>query len=341
MIEWFHRQARDLPWRKTTDPYAIWISEIMLQQTQVKTVIPYWERWMKKFPTVKALADADKSQVLKLWEGLGYYSRARNLQKAARQLVEFGGREFPRKRDQLLSLPGIGPYTAGAISSIAFNQPSPILDGNVIRVLSRLFALKGDPKLPKNNRRLWQISKSLVESASLLTGEGRPCSDFNQGLMELGALVCLPRQPFCQACPLSGSCQAYALGQTETLPEIPRRPSPRQRHFLALVCQRGDRFLVRQRPADGINASYYEFPAWELPDENALTSLSRKLSLPVESWTLLCRLKHSITNSRITLNAFHWKVNGVSPGIPGKWQTRGQLDRLPFTSAHRKIVKRL
>ena len=165
LLAWFSKNARDLPWRRTQDPYAIWVSEIMLQQTQVKTVLPYWERWMRALATVEALAEASPQQIHKLWEGLGYYTRVRNMQRAAQVVIKKYGGEFPREFDAVLALPGIGRYTAGAICSIAFNQPTPILDGNVIRVLTRLFGIKGDPREKKTNAKLWQIAEDLVKSA--------------------------------------------------------------------------------------------------------------------------------------------------------------------------------
>src|SRR5258707_674998 len=232
LLNWFSTNARDLPWRRTRDPYAIWVSEIMLQQTQVKTVIPFWSRWMRELPTIEAAAKAPSSKIHKLWEGLGYYTRVRNLQKAAQIIVEKHGGKFPENFDEVLALPGIGRYTAGAICSIAFNQPTPILDGNVIRVLARLFGIKGDPREKKTNAKLWRIAQHLVNSVqhkfrssrrkeahsafgrqdqSLLTSAATTpnnCSHLNQSLMELGALICTPKNPRCSDCPLKSKCVA-------------------------------------------------------------------------------------------------------------------------------------
>src|SRR5262245_26505242 len=219
LLAWFVRAARDLPWRRTLDPYAIWVSEIMLQQTQVKTVIPYWIRWMQELPDVLALARAPQERVLKLWEGLGYYTRARNLQSAARFITDEWAGHFPQRYADVHSLPGIGRYTAGAICSIAYNQPMPILDGNVIRVLTRLFGLAGDPRDKRLHDRLWGLATAAVEHAAttpLLETRHRgftpsgACSAFNQSLMELGALICLPKQPRCTECPLQTNCRALA-----------------------------------------------------------------------------------------------------------------------------------
>ena len=212
LLDWFAGNARDLPWRRTRDPYAIWVSEIMLQQTQVKTVIPFWERWLRELPTIEAAAKAPSAKIHKLWEGLGYYTRVRNLQKAALIILEQHNGTFPRSFDEVLALPGIGRYTAGAICSIAFNQPKPILDGNVIRVLTRIFGIAENPKEKKTNAQLWQLAEALVtraeaESLRRKKPSGRPipgfnwqnnaCSALNQSLMELGALICTPRSPQC------------------------------------------------------------------------------------------------------------------------------------------------
>src|SRR5271169_946329 len=211
LLDWFATNARDLPWRRTRDPYAIWVSEIMLQQTQVKTVIPFWNRWMRELPTIEVAAKAPSAKIHKLWEGLGYYTRVRNLQKAAQLIVERHDGVFPRTFAEVLELPGIGRYTAGAICSIAFNQPTPLLDGNVIRVLTRIFGIAENPKEKETNARLWQLAEELVSIAggarlrraqikSHGSTESRPteeqnCSHLNQSLMELGALVCTPRNP--------------------------------------------------------------------------------------------------------------------------------------------------
>src|SRR5438105_1972274 len=210
LLRWFGEHARDLPWRRTRDPYAIWVSEIMLQQTQVKTVLPYWDRWMRALPTIETLAKARPRTIHKLWEGLGYYTRVRNMQKAARLICDAHGGKFPETFEEILALPGIGRYTAGAICSIGFNQPTPILDGNVVRVLSRVFGINGNSREKLTNKRLWRIAGELVQQAAELKGNlprfrvhaTRRCSHFNQSLMELGALVCRPKEPQCLLCPI-------------------------------------------------------------------------------------------------------------------------------------------
>ena len=269
LLNWFSANARDLPWRRTRDPYAIWVSEIMLQQTQVKTVIPYWKRWMQELPTVKAATDASPDKIHKLWEGLGYYTRVRNLQKAARQIVEKHDGKFPDNFDDVLALPGIGRYTAGAICSIAFNQPTPILDGNVIRVLTRVFGIAKNPREKKTNAKLWQLAEELVGRAvPSLPRRGRDTAPYhsflNQSLMELGALICTPRQPQCPVCPVKKLCVAFQENRVAELPNLGRRTAATARRFVAFVVERGGKFLVRQRPAGVVNAHLWEFPNVEI-----------------------------------------------------------------------------
>ena len=276
-MNWFAAEARDLPWRRTRDPYAIWVSEIMLQQTQVNTVIPYWERWLRELPTIADAAKAPSAKLHKLWEGLGYYTRVRNLQKAAQAIVQRHGGEFPDDYADVLELPGIGRYTAGAICSIAFNQPTPILDGNVIRVLTRLFGIAENPKEKATNARLWALAEELVTQASSSRGRAAQarlgtsaragdhgCSHLNQSLMELGALVCTPRNPQCPFCPVRRLCAAFRENRVDSLPNLGRREPATARRFAAFILERDGKFLVRQRPAGEVNAHLWEFPNVEL-----------------------------------------------------------------------------
>lgn len=334
IVTWFDQNARDLPWRRTGDPYAIWISEVMLQQTQVKTVIPYWERWMRQLPTVRSLATADEQRVLKLWEGLGYYTRARNLQKAARLICDHHNETFPTHFDEILALPGIGRYTAGAICSIAYGQPAPILDGNVIRVLSRIFALAGDPKSKPNQQQLWSLSAGLVSAAA----KQAACSALNQGLMELGATICLPGDPICGRCPVRSRCEAFRTNRIDEFPQTPRRARPRQRRFVAYVIRHGDKVLVRQRPASLVNGNLWEFPNFEHVRNQSAQKPADLLSLKLRSFATI---KHTITNNRITLRAFTTTVNGQAEHLAesffAEWRLVTALDSLPFSSAHAKL----
>jgi A/G-specific adenine glycosylase len=327
-------------------PYAIWVSEIMLQQTQVKTVIPYWERWMRELPDVAAMARAKPEKVLKLWEGLGYYSRARNMHKAAGLIVAQNHGSFPKRFDDVLALPGIGRYTAGAICSIAFNQPMAILDGNVFRVLARLFGVKGSPREKSINTRLWGLAQDLVSFAAAIGTPGDwNCSRCNQALMELGALVCTPTQPQCALCPVRSQCVAHRSGRVESLPSRTSRSPTTARRFVAFVTQNGAGFLVRQRPAGVVNAGFWEFPNAEIfatsgsLEETACSLLSAS---PIDLRPL-CVIKHTITRYRITLAAYQVQLKGQpnKHRSPGQWLSLDALELLPFTSAHRKILQKL
>jgi A/G-specific adenine glycosylase len=353
LLDWFSANARDLPWRRTRDPYAIWVSEIMLQQTQVKTVIPFWERWMRELPTIESAAKAPLAKIHKLWEGLGYYSRARNLQKAAKQIVkggkrktESGNAKFPEAFEEVLALRGIGRYTAGAICSIAFNQPTPILDGNVIRVLTRIFGVAENPKEKKTNQLLWQIAEELVSRAAREDArptKNRSCSALNQSLMELGALVCAPRKPQCQICPVKKLCVAFKENRIDELPNLGTRASVTARHFVAFIVEREGKFLVRQRPAGIVNAHLWEFPNVELNGKKMELEEIFKSQFGIQPLELrpFCSLKHSITRYRITLEAVKARLKKTAVKPHGVWQTSERIQRLALTGAHRKILRNL
>jgi A/G-specific adenine glycosylase len=372
LLEWYSKNARDLPWRRTNDPYGVFVSEIMLQQTQVKTVIPFWNRWLRELPTIEAAAKAPSSRIHKLWEGLGYYTRVRNLQKAAKQIVaqhdacsEIRRRrgdesqteckseiphvvsyKFPENFDDVLALPGIGRYTAGAICSIAFNQPTPILDGNVIRVLTRIFGISENPKKTKTNARLWALAEALVKCSSLVTRHPSPaCSHLNQSLMELGALICTPRIPQCLICPVKKFCVAFKENRTEELPNLGKREAATARHFIAFVIENKGRFLVRQRPAGIVNAHLWEFPNVEVgarlyePQRVVAEFNALRITDPrSEALPPLCKVKHSITRYRITLQAFAVSLEKLPKKIDGVWKTPLQMHALAFTSAHKTIL---
>jgi A/G-specific adenine glycosylase len=369
LLSWFAADARDLPWRRTRDPYAIWVSEIMLQQTQVKTVMPYWERWMRELPTIQAAAKGSSAKLHKLWEGLGYYTRVRNLQKASQKIVVQHKGKFPENFDDILALPGIGRYTAGAITSIAFNQPRPILDGNVIRVLTRLFGITANPHDKKANELLWQLATELVVHATRNTQHAAPCSHLNQSLMELGALVCTPRSPRCNDCPVNRLCVAREQNLQEQLPNLGKRARATDRRFIAFVVERDGKFLVRQRPHGVVNAHLWEFPNVEVgarhsgPQrmriqehcENSSGPRTTKVLRPgrprsgsthdfgfkLNSIKPLCTIKHSITRYRITLKAYRAGLATPRSAPNGHWLTLQRLYNLAFTSAHKKILARI
>ena len=346
LLRWFQEQARDLPWRREADPYGIWISEIMLQQTQVKTVIPYWQRWMEQLPTVERLANASDETVLKLWEGLGYYSRVRNIHRAARIIVDSHGGQFPRESESILALPGIGPYTAGAISSIAYGDPRPIVDGNVIRVLTRVDGIRESTKLGATKAWLWKRAEDLVrEAAKAKDSDRNVCGDFNQSLMELGATVCLPRQAECSRCPLRRCCVGKRKALLASIPNVGERKKAVARLFMAVVVRKGPRYLVRQRRGEGVNRGLWEFPNTErtAKDPAGAGWLKAELGLDLASLRLLVEVKHSITTNRISLQAYMAEVPHKfrAPAASVQWVSAAKLDDLPFTAAHRKIVDRI
>ena len=345
-LRWFAQNARALPWRRTSDPYAIWISEVMLQQTQVQTVLSYWERWMQEMPDVLSLARAPADRVLKLWEGLGYYSRVRNLQRAAQAIIAQGNSEFPRDFETLLELPGIGRYTAGAICSIAFDQPRAILDGNIVRVLTRVYGIAGPVRSPKVHERLWTLAQTLVNAAAARrVTHLRPCRALNEALMELGATVCRPKQPACDLCPVADWCRARKTGRVDRLPNLAKRPPATQRRFAAFVVLRRGRVLVQKRPAGGVNGHLWEFPNLEIHQEEG-TPESRLQTccgfVPAQIQPL-CTIRHSITRYRIRVDAFLAEGPNRINGPPGSasWRKVEELDALAFTSAHRKILTTL
>ena len=353
LLSWFARAARDLPWRRTLDPYGIWISEIMLQQTQVKTVIPYWERWIGELPMIASLARAKPAKVLKLWEGLGYYTRARNLQKAAQQILEKHSGKFPRNFEDIIALPGIGRYTAGAISSIAFNQPTPILDGNVIRVLTRLFGIADDPRAKETNARLWSLAQELVTSAARLPEPALPggfrsagsCSLLNQALMELGATVCTPKQPRCDKCPVRSNCSALRSSDAESFPRMAPRVPATPLMFAAALVERNGHWIVRQRPPGVVNAHLWEFPNVQLGagENDSLRHLRKAFGLAGRKLDHFQTVRHSITRYRITLDAYAVSLpDSAAPArLTGEWLPLSTLEQLPFTAAHRRLLHNL
>lgn len=315
LVLWFQKNARQLPWRLSKDPYAIWISEIMLQQTQVATVLDYWRRWMQRFPDVQSLASASEHEVFEVWQGLGYYSRARNIRKAANQIVErFQGR-VPDNHQDLLSLPGIGPYTAGAVSSIAFGLPEPLLDGNVTRVLCRLLALESDVKRSSSQKELWAHARLLVESAACAQQSANPCGDLNQALMELGATVCSPQKPKCLICPIQNHCAACREADPEKFPVSQKAAPATPLNFQTYVLFNNKDVLMRQAPEDSRwNQGLWEFPFREHSSARGNDAQSEPFwsasdpfqfeSLHEIQWKFIGKVRHSITRYKLTFHVY-------------------------------------
>lgn len=341
LLGWFHANRRDLPWRRTRDPYAIWVSEIMLQQTQVATVLGYYDRFLTRFPDVRALARAGEAEVLHAFQGLGYYSRARRLHHAARVVVERYGGEVPRDPSQLRELPGLGAYTVGAIASIAFGLREPIVDGNVVRVLTRVFGLRGDPGRAPLKQTLWQLARDLVPL--------RDPGDFNQALMELGATRCTPQKPACSTCPLASSCKARLSGDPESLPELPARTAVTEVASAAAIVTQGERVLVAQRALNAPRwAGLWTFPDVELEagepaEAGAARAVKERAGLVVRSGELLASVRHPITRYRITLKAFRCTVvrGRLPPGGAAKFHRIAQLGELALPSPHQKLARLL
>jgi A/G-specific adenine glycosylase len=341
LLEWYAEQGRDLPWRHLRDPYAIWISEIMLQQTQVKTVLPYFQRWLPQFPTVSVLAAADLQQVLKAWEGLGYYSRARNLHRAAQMImVQYGG-EFPTTLEAALALPGIGRTTAGGILSAAFNLPLPILDGNVKRVLARLVALSVPPARDLNL--LWRVSQHLLPSAH--------ARDFNQALMDLGALVCTPKAPACPVCPWQTYCQAYQRGTQSQLPMTESKAAlPHKTIGVAVIWNDQGHILIDRRKPEGLLGGLWEFPGGKLePGETISECITREiqeeLGIDIVVEEHLITIDHAYSHFKVTLHVHHCRHLAGEPQPIDcdevRWVPLADLDQYPFPTANSKIINAL
>ncbi|MCL4868363.1 MAG: A/G-specific adenine glycosylase [Anaerolineae bacterium] len=343
LLQWWDEHKVDLPWRRGRDPYAIWIAEVMLQQTQISTVIPYYERWLAQFPTVEHLAAASLSEVLKQWEGLGYYSRARNLHAAAQTIVATYSGQLPQTAAELQKLKGIGPYTAGAIASIAFQQPVPIVDGNITRVLTRLADIPDDISQSQTQKGIWHLAGTLVPLV-------RP-GDYNQALMELGQKICLPAMPRCAVCPAAALCQARANGTQLERPVRPRRPGLPHYHVAAGVIWRDDgRFLIAQRPLNGLLGGLWEFPGGKQePGETLPQTLKREISeelgIVIKVAQPITMIKHAYTHFRITLHTFHAHYQSGQIQHLGvadhAWVTFADLARYPFAVTDQKIIAAL
>ncbi|MFM7322385.1 MAG: A/G-specific adenine glycosylase [Armatimonadota bacterium] len=340
LLDWYATAKREMPWRGTRDPYAIWISEMMLQQTQVATATPYWLRWMERFPTVQALADAPIDAVLAQWQGLGYYARARNLHAAARRIAGELGGVFPNDVEGLLRLPGIGRYTAGAIASIAFGADTPVVDANVVRVLCRLDGIAEAPKGTAVQERLWNRAAQLLP-------RGR-AGDFNQAMMELGALVCQPN-PRCAACPWQEACVARKSGAPQDYPAKAPRPTFTQHRDACAVVRRDGRVLLTRRPLDGLWGGLWELPRVEAQSEETVEMAARRACLEVaglsaDTGLAVATVRHGVTTRRITLTAVECTVEGSAEATPigcseVAWAGPDERAAFPLSSPQARIWK--
>lgn len=335
--KWFLNQKRDLPWRQDPSPYAVWISEVMLQQTQVAVVIPYFYRWMERFPTIHDLAKASLDDVIKLWEGLGYYSRARNLHQGAQYIVENYAGNLPRSAAELRKIKGLGPYTVGAIRSFAFKERAAVVDGNVTRVLARFFAISDDIAKPKTTRRLWEI-------AEVILPDQQPWV-VNEALIELGATIC-QRKANCLQCPINHQCASFAQGITKEIPFKSKTYKAELLHRAIAVISSGNYLLVKRGAAGAIMSDLHEFPYFECNDKKMLPKQMIEhfeeqwsLKMPLRHSHSLEKVSHSFTRFNATLYPFVFSTSS-RPIVEGcKWLTVDELDQLAFSSGHRRIFE--
>ncbi len=346
ILSWFDQNKRILPWREQRSPYHVWISEIMLQQTRVETVIPYYQRWMALFPDLATLAAADEQSVLKMWEGLGYYSRARSLHKAAGIIFHEMGGVFPSDPKEIQKLPGVGRYTAGAIASIAFSQPVAALDGNIRRIYARI----GDVALParstEGERLLWQMAEELLD-------QERP-GDYNEALMDLGSLICIPLRPLCASCPVAADCLAFRNGTVAERPVvIPPKAIPHYVVTAAVIRRMGTdgvaQYLLAQRPDNGLLAGLWEFPGGKIEDGETLEECLRReireeLAADVIIKAPFGTYKHAYTHFRVTLNAFICEIDRDPQPLAAqalRWAAASELDQFPMGKIDRQIARRI
>lgn len=343
ILIWYALNKRDLPWRHTRNPYFIWVSEVMLQQTQVDTVIPYYNRFLSKFPTIEALAKASLQEVLKVWENMGYYGRARHLHAAAREIVNHRAGRIPWTWNELMRLPGIGAYTASAILSFAFDQRFPTVDGNARRVLCRLFSVQGQIDQSRTQREIHELAVTMIPPED-------PAS-FNHGIMELGATICKPRGPSCTICPLQDLCMACEKGLQKQLPVRKRRgPVPHKDGTAAIIADERGRLLIVQRPNNGLLGGLWKFPGGiKRPQETFQQVLRRcvreEVGIGVRVKELVTSVDHAYTHFRITLHAFRCVTQNGNPRATGceryRWVRLDKLNALPFSKADRKVMEAL
>ncbi|MGO4889828.1 A/G-specific adenine glycosylase [Anaerobacillus sp. MEB173] len=338
LTTWFKYNQRDLPWRENQDPYRIWVSEVMLQQTRVETVIPFYHRFIEKFPTVEALASADEEHVLKAWEGLGYYSRVRNLQSAVREVSENYNGVVPNTSEEISSLKGVGPYTAGAILSIAYDQPEPAVDGNVMRVLSRIYNIWDDVSKQKTRKNFEEIIRELLIDTDP--------SMFNQGLMELGALICTPRSPSCETCPVQVHCLAYEKGVQAELPVKKKKKAPKPKKMAAVFLKNENgEVLIHRRPNTGLLARLWEFPNHETI-EKAGSQQEQLGAFLQQEFNIKAIIGHEIQQVEHVFSHLVWNITIYEGELLGEkfededfhWVNATKIKQYPFPVSHQKII---
>lgn len=333
LVDWFNREKRDLPWRQTTDPYKIWVSEVMLQQTRVETVIPYYKRFLEKFPTPEVFAYAPQEDILKTWEGLGYYSRVRNLQAGVREVVETYGGVVPDNRVDISKLKGVGPYTAGAVLSIAYGKPEHAVDGNVMRVLSRVLHIYDDIALPK--------TKKIFEQAVMELIDPNQASSFNQGLMELGALICTPTSPKCLLCPVREYCRAFEAGDAAQLPVKSKKIKMKNLLYKVYIARdKEDRYLLEKRGDNGLLANMWQFPMIEIKNEESpLEQLAERYDVEIKSEaTAVISFKHVFSHLTWHIEAEAVEVDAKNAG---KFFSPAQIEDLPMPVPMLKIWREI
>jgi A/G-specific adenine glycosylase len=342
LLAWFGKHKRDLPWRKSQDPYRIWVSEVMLQQTTVKMAEPHFVRFLKTFPTVKHLAAADESQVLRMWEGLGYYRRARAMHAAAKQIVALHDAKLPRDVTTLQTLPGVGRYTAGAIASMAYDLRAPILETNTVRVLARLLAYPDDTTKSAGQKILWAAAEEVLPQSNI--------AHFNQAMMELGSLVCTPSNPKCHACPVMMLCGAFAAGVQNEIPKLAAKQTITAVREASIVVRKNGQILVRRRGADERWAGMWDFPRFEILGEGPLfvrdeiiTKLRTQTGITAKPGNLITTLKHGVTRYRITLDCYAAEYASGRAGAEKatRWVRPTELSELPLSVTARKLANLL
>lgn len=343
LLVWYQMHKRSLPWRDANDPYKVWLSEIMLQQTRVDQALPYYHRFLQAFPTVHALAKADLQQVLLRWEGLGYYSRCRNLHKAAKLIAEKVAPHFPSRYEEWITLPGVGPYTAAAISSICFQQPTAVVDGNVIRVVTRYLGLASDVRLSSTQKQIQAHVDAWIDP--------KQPGDFNQAMMELGATVCTPHKPACDRCPLSDTCFAYRTLRMDVLPyKSPKASIPEHPIVVGIIRDFHGRVLISKRPATKMLGGLWEFPGGkiepgETPEQALHRELWEELGIRVQLERAFITLRHTYTHFKIQLRSYLClHTEGIPQALSSdeiRWITRQELLDYPFPKANRLLTKAL